>query len=98
VQFNHRYGKASYLSIIGLDEMSLDKTEAVVLENLASHGGTGNVMEFLNYSAADFDKAFDFANNLQNKDMVKLLYSNYNKNLVVVELTLLGFQAWKKDK
>ena len=37
-----------------------------------------------------FDKAFEFANNLQNKDLVKLLYSNFNKNLIVVELTLVG--------
>ncbi len=78
--------------------MNLDKSEAVVLENLASQGGTGNVMEFLNYSSSDFEKAFEFANNLQNKDLVKLLYSNFNKNLVVVELTLLGYQAWKYDK
>ncbi len=78
--------------------MNLDKSEAIVLENLANQGGTGNVVEFLNYSAADFDKAFEFANNLQNKDLVKLLYSNYTKNLIVVELTLLGFQAWKMGK
>ena len=78
--------------------MNLDKSEAIVLENLANQGGTGNVVEFLNYSAADFDKAFEFANNLQNKDLVKLLYLNYTKNLIVVELTLLGFQAWKMGK
>jgi len=78
--------------------MSLSTDELLVLQKLSTAGGTGNVMESLNYSAADFDKAFEFANNLQNKDLVKLLYSNFNKNLVVVELTLLGFQAWKKDK
>lgn len=78
--------------------MSLSTDELLVLQKLSAAGGTGNVMEFLNYSAADFDKAFEFANNLQNKDLVKLLYSNFNKNLVVVELTLLGFQACKNEK
>lgn len=78
--------------------MSLSTDELLVLQKLSTAGGTGNVMELLNYSAVDFDKGFEFANNLQNKDLVKLLYSNFNKNLVVVELTLLGFQAWRKDK
>jgi hypothetical protein len=78
--------------------MSLSTDEMLVLQKLSTAGGTGNVIEFLNYGAADFEKAFEFANNLQNKDLVKLLYSNFNKNLVVVELTLLGYQAWKKDK
>lgn len=49
-------------------------------------------MEFLNWSQVDFDKGFEFANNLQNKDLVKLLYSNFNKNLIVVELTLEGIK------
>ena len=47
-------------------------------------------MEFLKYDAIDFQKGFEVANNMQNLDYVKLLYSNFNKNLVVVELTLLG--------
>lgn len=50
-------------------------------------------MQFLNYPPADFDRAFEFANTLQNKDLVKLLYSNFNKNLIVVELTLPGERA-----
>jgi len=75
--------------------MILSETELLVLKKLSQTGGTGNVMEFLDYSTQDFDKGFEFANNLQNKDLVKLLYSNFNKNLIVVELTLPGFQAWK---
>lgn len=68
--------------------MELSETERHVLQNLVKKGGMGNVQEFLNWP--DFDKAFEFANNLQNKDLVKLLYSNFNKNLIVVELTLVG--------
>ena len=70
--------------------MELSETERHVLQNLVKKGGMGNVQEFLNWQAHDFDKAFEFANNLQNKDLVKLLYSNFNKNLIVVELTLVG--------
>lgn len=73
--------------------MPLNEIELNVLRNLAKKGGTGNVMEFLNYSQKDFDKGFEFANTLQNQDLVKLLYSNFNKNLIVVELTLIGTKA-----
>lgn len=55
-------------------------------------GGTANAMEALGWDATRFDEGFAIANELQNLDWVKLLYSNYNKNLVVVELTLLGRQ------
>jgi hypothetical protein len=44
----------------------------------------------------DFDVGFQFANEMQNKDLVKLLYSNFNKNLIVVELTLLGIKEGKE--
>ena len=47
-------------------------------------------MEFLKYNASEFQKGFDLAIEMQNLDYVKLLYSNFNKTLVVVELTLLG--------
>jgi hypothetical protein len=65
--------------------------EKSTLKYLTEKGGTGNIIEQLPTSF-DFDQAFEFANNLQNKDYVKLLYSNFNKKLIVVELTLLGFR------
>ena len=61
-----------------------------MLKHLVKAGGTGNVMEFLNYNSSEFQKGFDIANDMQNLDYIKLLYSNFNKNLVVVEITLLG--------
>lgn len=70
--------------------MQLTETELLVLQSLVKKGTMGNVMEYLNWPQSDFDKGFEFANNLQNKDLVKLLYSNFNKNLIVVELTLVG--------
>ncbi|QLH31835.1 MAG: hypothetical protein HWD62_04785 [Cyclobacteriaceae bacterium] len=72
--------------------MEISETERHVLQSLVKKGSVGNVMEFLNWSQVDFDKGFEFANNLQNKDLVKLLYSNFNKNLIVVELTLEGIK------
>ena len=66
------------------------KTQLDVLKHLVKAGGTGNVMEFLKYDASDFQKGFDIANDMQNLDYVKLLYSDFNKNLIVVEVTLVG--------
>ncbi len=62
----------------------------VILKVLVEKGGSGNVMEILGYDTARFDEGFTIANTMQNLDLVKLLYSNFNKNLIVVELTLWG--------
>lgn len=66
------------------------KTQLDILKHLVKTGGTGNIMEFLKYNASEFQKGFEIANDMQNLDYIKLLYTNYNKNIVVVELTLLG--------
>jgi hypothetical protein len=73
--------------------MNLTNEEFIVVKKLCVQGGTGNVMEFLGYDSSQFDRGFTIANNLQNKDLVKLLYSNFNKNLVVVEATLLAYNT-----
>jgi len=73
--------------------MNPTKTQLDVLKHLVKAGGTGNVMEFLKYDNSEFQKGFDLANDMQNLDYVKILYSNFIKNLVVVELTLLGRTA-----
>ncbi len=70
--------------------MSPSKTQLDVLQHLIKSGGTGDVMEFLSADNSEFQMGFDLANDMQNLDYVKLLYSNFNKNLVVVEITLLG--------
>jgi hypothetical protein len=79
-------------------KIDLTAEERTIIQHLAKTGGTGNVMEFLNFSLADFEKGFSIANEMQNKDLVKLLYSNFNKNLIVVETTLLGYNASKMSK
>jgi hypothetical protein len=78
--------------------MDLTDAELTIIQHLAKAGGTGNVMEFLKLDPTEFDKGFTIANNMQNNDMVKLLYSNFNKNMVVVEITLVGYNAAKSSK
>lgn len=77
--------------------MDLTGEEFTIIEHLAKAGGTGNVMEFLNFSPVDFDKGFSIINEMQNKDLVKVLYSHFTKNLIVAELTLMGYQAIKSN-
>lgn len=64
-----------------------------ILKFVRGKGGIGNVMEALSWDSSRFEEGFAIANDLQNRDLVKLLYSNFNKNLVVVELTLPGQEA-----
>lgn len=61
-----------------------------IAKGIKKQGGTGNVMDALQWGSARFDEGFVLANELQNLNWIKLLYSNYTKNLIVVELTLVG--------
>ena len=49
-----------------------------------------NVMEALDYTSENFQKAFDIALEMENRNLVKLLYSNFQAGKVVVEFTLLA--------
>lgn len=73
--------------------MNLSEIELSIIQHLSKTGGTGNVMAFLDFSVMDFEKAFSLANEMQNKDLLKLLYSNFNTNQIVVEMTLIGYKA-----
>ncbi len=77
--------------------MSTDDKYYQVVKWAEQQGGTGNVMESLAWDAERFEEGFVLANDLQNRDWVKLLYSNYNKNLIVVELTLVGLSKAKEN-
>lgn len=76
--------------------MALLKDEIKILSRITEPGGTGNVMEILEWPTSRFDEGFMLANDMQNSNLVKLLYSNFNKNLVVVELTLVGQSEYKR--
>jgi len=67
-----------------------------ILKFILERGGTGNVMEALNWDASRFDEGSKIALEMDNLNYVKLLYSNFNKNLIVVELTLVGIVAIQK--
>lgn len=75
--------------------MNLTREEFMVIKKLCAQGGTGNVMEFLGYGSSQFDEGFSMAITLQNKDLIKILYSNFNKNLINIEATLLAFNIEK---
>lgn len=49
-----------------------------------------NVMETLRYEKENFQRACDIALEMDNLNLVKMLYSNYNAGKVIVEFTLLG--------
>lgn len=68
------------------------KQEALINEVILSIGsrGFGDVMEALAWSQDNFQNGFDLANNMQNMDLIKLIYSNFNQNKIVIEFTLLG--------
>ena len=73
--------------------MEINSTHLIVLRHLANKGGMGNVMEALNFDVTKFDEGFSIALDMDNGNLVKLLYSNVNKNLIVVEMTLPGHHA-----
>jgi hypothetical protein len=54
-------------------------------------------MEILQWPVSKFDEGFVLANDMQNSNLVKLLYLNFNKNLIVVELTLVGQSEYQKS-
>jgi hypothetical protein len=70
--------------------MNTQEHHQVILKHVVAKGGMGNVMEALQWDVSRFDEGFAIALDIQNLDYVKLLYSNFNKNLIVVELTLVG--------
>jgi hypothetical protein len=75
--------------------MSFEAEIKKVIKGTGNNGTTGNVMEILGYDSHDFQKGFDIALEMQNRDLVKLLYSNFNQNKIIVEFTLLGKAAYE---
>jgi hypothetical protein len=77
--------------------VNIESEVGKIIIGIGRQGGTtGNVMEYLQYGADNFEKAFQIAIEMQNRDLVKLLYSNFNQNKIIVEFTLLGKAAYEK--
>lgn len=66
-----------------------------ILKAVHSKGGTGNIIEALGWNSDRFEEASRIALEMDNLNYVKMLYSNFSKNLIVVELTLLGVEMAK---
>lgn len=61
-----------------------------VLAGMGEVNSIANVMSILKLEAKDFQFAFDLANEMQNRDLVKLLYAFQPGRVVSVEMTLQG--------
>jgi hypothetical protein len=70
--------------------MKFEKEIAIVLESRRPDTDMLNVIEALGYGSDKFQQAFDIALEMDNRSLVKLLYSNFNAGKVVVEFTLIG--------
>ena len=70
--------------------MNFEKEIAKVLQSRRPDTDMLNVIEVLGYDSDKYQQAFDIALEMDNRSLVKLLYSNFNVGKVVVELTLIG--------
>ena len=70
--------------------MNFEKEIATVLQSRRSDTNMLDVMEALGYAADKFQQAFDIALEMDRRNLVKLLYSNFNAGKVIVEFTLLA--------
>lgn len=70
--------------------MKFEKEIKSVLTACRADTDMQNIVEALNYTADDFQKAFDIALEMDNEKLAKLIYSNFNTGKIVVELTLPG--------
>lgn len=80
------------ISLDGIRSIAPSFIEEKTKEVLRSTGEAGtiwNVVEILKEKPEGYQFCFDLANDMQNKDLVKLLYSLYPSK-VMIEMTLLS--------
>lgn len=83
------------ISIEGMRSVDRDYVDRKTKEFLNATGEAGtiwNVVDLLKEKPEGFQFCFDLANDLQNRDLVKLLYAFYPSK-VMVEMTLEGVKA-----
>jgi hypothetical protein len=61
-----------------------------ILKSKRSDSDMTDVMEALSYTQADFQKGFDIALEMENRNLAKLIYSNFNATKIIIEFTLLA--------
>ncbi|HZB14625.1 MAG TPA: hypothetical protein VE467_16415 [Chryseolinea sp.] len=70
--------------------MEFEKEIAAVLQSRKSDTDMLNIIEVLRFAPDKFQRAFDIALEMDRRNLVKLLYSNFNASKVIVEFTLLA--------
>lgn len=76
--------------IASLDPSFVESKITEVLAGMGEVNSISNVMSILKLEAKDFQFAFDLANEMQNRNLVKLLYAFQPGKVVSVEMTLEG--------
>ncbi|HMJ67725.1 MAG TPA: hypothetical protein VK508_02455 [Cyclobacteriaceae bacterium] len=78
--------------IRAIDPPYIDRKITELLEHTGEAGSIWNVVDLLKEKPEGFQFCFDLANDMQNRDLVKLLYAFYPSK-VMVEMTLEGVRA-----
>ena len=73
-----------------MQEKKFDREISIVLRARRADTDMLNVIEALNVPAENYQHAFDVALEMDNRNLVKLLYSNFSVGKVIVEFTLLA--------
>jgi death-on-curing protein len=90
-------GEIKFNEIRSWLKKNIVKDYTSLLKFIHQKGGTGNVMEALGWDSSRFEEGSHIALELDNLNYAKMLYSNFNKNLIVVELTLVGTAIGSKS-
>jgi hypothetical protein len=85
----------SIKGIARIDSQFVETNIAAILRGIAGVNNISNVMAILKLESKDFQFAFDLANEMQNRDLVKLLYAFQPGKIVNVEMTLEGVRQKK---
>lgn len=80
----------SMKGIANIDPAFVENKINEVLQGMGEVNSIANVMNILKLEARDFQFGFDLANEMQNRDLVKLLYAFQPGKVVSVEMTLEG--------
>jgi hypothetical protein len=83
-------GRAYQNIYMDVNRIKIEEEISSVLQSRRTDTDMLNVMEALGYSSDKFQHAFDVALEMDRRNLVKLLYSNFNAGKVIVEFTLLA--------
>lgn len=73
--------------------MKFEKEIARVLQSRLTTSNMINVVDALGYTEDQFQQAFEVALEMDNQNLAKLLYSNFNTRKIVIEFTLLAYDT-----